>query len=200
MVSWSQFYFIYGNENMHTVTINDVMSFEPCGFNKENDGKHYTLERVTDLFDGRENVNGLDVLNSSIPSEDKLWLALHNPFFSDRDLHWLACQFASWSLHFFEENCPGDKRPRQAIETKLRWLDGKATDVELAAARNAVENAAARNAAWAVARAAAWAAAAENAARAAWAAAWAAAWDAAGNAARDVFIEIIKTKLIGNDL
>ena len=78
-------------------------------------------------------------------------------------LHEFACRVAEDVLQFFEEQYPDDKRPRAAIETKRRWLKGKVTDMELAAA-----NAAARSAA----SAADWDAAA--AARAAGAAAWAA--------------------------
>jgi hypothetical protein len=64
-----------------------------------------------------------------------------------------------------------DERSSRAVEVKELWIDGKATVVELAAARDAAW-AAARDAAWD----AAWAAAARDAA---WAAARDAAWDAA---------------------
>jgi hypothetical protein len=84
-----------------------------------------------------------------------------------------------------------DPRSWAAVEVAARYLDGNATDAELAAAR-----AAARAAAWVAARAAAWdaawdatwyaaGAAARAAARAAaWVAAWDATWDAARAAAR----------------
>jgi hypothetical protein len=72
-----------------------------------------------------------------------------------------------------------DERSRRAVEVKELWLDGKATDSELAAA-----SAAAWDAAWDAAWAAAWAAAWGAAWGAASAAAWAAARDAAWAAAR----------------
>ena len=75
-----------------------------------------------------------------------------------------------------------DPRSRAAIETKERWLDGTATDAELAAAR-AAASAAARDAARDAASAAAWDAARAAASAAAWAAASAAARDAASAAA-----------------
>lgn len=61
-----------------------------------------------------------------------------------------------------------DPRSWEAVRIKRRWVEGRATDQELGAARDAAE------AAWEAAWAAAWAAAA-------WAAeaAWDAAWDAA---------------------
>jgi hypothetical protein len=93
---------------------------------------------------------------------------------TDRIYHLLACDYAERVLPIYENERPDDKRPRTAIETKRRWVDGKATSEELAAARAAAGDAA-RAAAGDAARAAAWAAAR--------AAAWDAAWDAAGDAA-----------------
>jgi len=99
---------------------------------------------------------------------------------ASRVLHEFACWCATRALD--REEAAGrkvDPRSRAAIATKLAWLDGKATDDDLAAAW-----AAAWDAASAAASAAAWAAA--RAARdAAWDAARAAASDAARAAARD---------------
>ena len=73
----------------------------------------------------------------------------------------LACDYAEHVLHLFEAQCPGDDRPRKAIEVSRRHARGEATEEALAAA-------------WDAAMAAAWAAAGA----AAWDAARAAAWDA----------------------
>lgn len=70
--------------------------------------------------------------------------------------HWMA-DCAARVLHIFEKECPGDDRPRKAIEAARLYADGK---IGVAA--------------WDAARAAA-----GDAARAA---AWVAAWDAAGDA------------------
>jgi hypothetical protein len=110
---------------------------------------------------------------------------------TERIYHLLACDYAERVLPIFEKERPDDKRPRQAIETKLRWVASEATSEELAAAGDAAW-AAARDAAGAAAWAAAWAAARDAAGAAAWAAArdaaraaaWAAAWAAARDAAR----------------
>ena len=45
-----------------------------------------------------------------------------------------ACRCAQYSLNFFEQAHPDDKRPRQAIETVERFARGSATDRELSAA------------------------------------------------------------------
>ena len=92
----------------------------------------------------------------------------------DKTLHKLSCEFALHTLHIFENEYPDDKRPRQAIEAKLDWIDNKITDQELEAhaaytaytAANAAANAA-YTAADAAATAADAAATAATAARAA---------------------------------
>ena len=95
-------------------------------------------------------------------------------------LHLFACWAAENAL---KDAKVTDERCWKAIKIKRQWLGKKATDEELAAARDAAwaaASAAARDAARAAARDAAW-----DAARAARDAAWAAAWAAARDAARD---------------
>jgi hypothetical protein len=126
----------------------------------------------------------------------------------DRELRLFACDCAERVLHIYERD-NSSKAPRQAIEVARRFANGKATNEELAAAREAagaaraaaraaVREAAAWAAAWAAAagaaraavrEAAAWAAAREAAAGAARAAAWAAAAGAAWAAAREAEIK-----------
>ena len=100
-------------------------------------------------------------------------------------LHRFACRVAENALRRAGVT---DERCWNAINTKLKWLRGEATDQELTAARSAAwaaARAAASDAAWAAARAAARAAAWDAARDAAWDAARAAAWDAARAAAWD---------------
>ena len=90
-----------------------------------------------------------------------------------RVLHEFACWCATQALD--REEAAGrkvDPRSREAVRVKMAWLDGKATDKELAAAK-AAAGAAAGAAAWDAAGAAAW----DAAWNAAWNAAWGAAWD-----------------------
>jgi hypothetical protein len=60
---------------------------------------------------------------------------------ADRVLHEFALRAAEDVLPLFEAKYPNDKRPRQALEVKRKWLRGEATDKELTDA--------AREAAWA---------------------------------------------------
>jgi hypothetical protein len=100
-----------------------------------------------------------------------------------RTLHEFACWAAEGALDAIASRGETvDPRSRRAIEVKRLWLDGQATDEELAAARDAA-GAAARDAA----RAAAWAAA--------WDAAWDAAWVAARDAAWDAALDDMNAEL-----
>lgn len=112
-----------------------------------------------------------------VPAKDRLWVLLHVDFIQAREMDLLACDFAKDVLPHWEAAYPDDDRPRRAIETKRRWLNGEATDAELAGARAAAWAAArdaeaaaiaAVDAAWAAARDVDWAA--EAAVDAAWAA------------------------------
>jgi len=77
-----------------------------------------------------------------------------------RVLHEFTCRVAEDVLSIFENQFPNDKRPREVIETKRKWLMGTATNEELAAAGEAARDAYSvvgdRGAAWA-AYCAAWA-------------------------------------------
>ena len=167
---------------MSTVTIDDVMSWNPCD--------EYDRARVTRLFRGRGRLGALDILRLSIPAEDKLWAVLREELIHAPVLHEFACQFAERALDRVErDGGVADPCSRAAIETKRRWLRGEASDEELSAARNA-----AREAAWSAAREAAWSAAwsARNAAReAAWQTAWNAAREAR-NAERRAQLNIVR--------
>jgi hypothetical protein len=136
---------------MKRVTVNDVMAWGPCD--------NYPIERIEELFAGRESLGWREILETGIPTKDLLWVFLHPEFLSERRMHLLACDFAEAVLHLTD-----DPRSAEALRVKRLWVDGQATDKELEAAREA---------AWAVVEGAAWAARA-----AAWAA-WDAAWDAA---------------------
>ncbi len=98
---------------------------------------------------------------------------------NERSARLFACDCAQRVLPLYEKEAPDDDRPRKSIETARLFAKGRATQKELAAARDA-----ARAAAWAAAGDAAWAAARAAARDAARAAAWAAAWAAARDAAR----------------
>ena len=109
-----------------------------------------------------------------------LWMAD-----ATRALHLFACDEAERALQIAKVDEP---RCAAAIKTKRRWLDGEATDQELAAARAAAS---------AAARAAASAAASAAARAAASAAARDAAWDAARAAARDAQNERLTAAFLG---
>ncbi|MDD5512099.1 MAG: hypothetical protein PHI12_15040 [Dehalococcoidales bacterium] len=167
------------NETRTTVlaikTYDDIMALEPCYDPAE-------VGYCTHEWRG----TALDVLRAeNIPAKDRLWLVLNDGWVPDRTLHEFAIWCAEQALALIETP---DPRSLRALEIKRAWLDGMATDDELAAAEAAAEAAArdaARDAAWAAARAAAEAAARDAARDVARDAAWAAARAAAEAAARD---------------
>lgn len=103
-------------------------------------------------------------------------------YVSENTCHELGVVFALSCIDNFEKEYPDDKRPRQAIEAKQKWLRGEITERDLAAAESAAWSAvdlaeSARSAAWSSARSAAW----STARSAAWSTAWSAesaAWSA----------------------
>jgi hypothetical protein len=158
-----------------TVDTKLLMSFNPC--------PQWPFERVKKAVPKR--IKLVEFLkNEEIPIRDRVWVALHKEFFSDKELRLLACDIAEKSL---TDHKVTDQRSWNAIKVARSFANGEATKGELAAARAAAWAAAdaAARAARATARATAHAAAAAAHA-AAWAArstdaAWAA--NAAANAA-----------------
>ena len=111
---------------------------------------------------------------------------------NDQTARLFGADCAERALPAFETCCPGDPRPRRAIEVARAFANGQATEKDLAAARAAAKaatRAASGRAAWDAARDAAWDAAwaaARVASRGpAWDAAWAASRAAANAATRD---------------
>ena len=154
------------------LTIDLVMSWNPC--------KEYTLERVEELFAGREALTPQEVAALDIPAKDKLWVLLRGEILPAEVLHELACKFAERPL--LRERDAGrepDPRSWKAIEAKRAWLRGEINNEELEVARDAA------GAAWAATRNAAWDAAMAATEAAVGAPAWDIAWATAGVTARD---------------
>ena len=116
----------------------------------------------------RECANIREVLATAKP-DWAIWTYLRPGILTKREQWEFALDCAERALPHFAAWAPNDNRPAEAIRIKRLHLDGKATDAELEAARDAA------GVAWNAAGVA------RNAARAAWNAAGAA-WNAAGAA------------------
>ena len=146
----------------------------------------HASRRVVDALDYAPQVSGLVLCRVTlggavVEADDKLVATERTvTHWADADpmLHELACWYAE--LAILASKQPADPRSLAAIATKRAWLQGKATDADLAAAW-AAARAAAMDAAWDAAGAAARDAARAAAGDAAWAAAWAAARAAAAD-------------------
>jgi hypothetical protein len=71
-----------------------------------------------------------------------LWVLFRPGVLTDRELWLIACHVAEMALPVWYAWAPDDHRPRTAIETRRRWLDGLASDEELSAACSAACSAA----------------------------------------------------------
>ena len=157
---------------MRSVTVDDVMSWEPCD--------PYTTERVKSLFAGRARVTALDVCAMDIPVKDVLWAVLREDMIEGRMLHLFACWCAEQTLQAEREaGREPDSTSWAAIEVKHRWVDGAASDDELAVARADAWKNVARTVAWSATLESAQAAAGGAARDASWFAAWAAVLESA---------------------
>lgn len=173
---------------MKTVTVDDILSLRPCGWDGSDDGENYTRARLERLFAGRERVSARDVVAADIPREDVIWLLTQPIFMNEHKVGLFACDCAERVRTIYEAEYPIVGRLQKVIDTKRRHLRLKATGEELSAARKVAWGVAvaassgSNTAAWQSARAAAWAVEG-NAEDAAWAAALAA--GDAGDAERE---------------
>ena len=134
----------------------------------------------------RDNIYEVETRGKVLDGNDKftaqqIRLVRKREGWNETNARLFACDCAARSLKYFEKERPDENRPRECIETARRFAHGKATQEELAAARDA---------AGAAARAAARDAAGDAARAAAGDAAWAAAGDAAGEAFNTMVYEI----------
>ena len=157
---------------MKTITTEIIMSHRPCD--------DYPESRVKSLIGNGK--TPLEILDLLIPSRDRIWVLTRHGVLPDQILHEFALLCAESVLHIYEGRYPDDRRPRNAMIAKRRWLEGEITDIELSDAARAAE---------AAARAADVARAAARAARAAADAARAAAW-AADAAEQEKQIEFLR--------
>jgi hypothetical protein len=119
-------------------SVQDILDFNPCS--------EYTEERLTKLFKSvgcKKYVTVTKLFEADIPHNDFFWLILRPEFIPERQLHEIAIWcFERIAQPIWEKHYPNDKRPQEAIRIKKLWLDKKATDEELDAARDAAWDAA----------------------------------------------------------
>ncbi len=166
---------------MKSVTYEEFKGYGPCWL-ETSEGRR-KLERIGRRREGWTAVDILDLPDSEVSAEDKLWAVLRPELVEEVTLHEFACRCAEEALKLVKNP---DPRSIAAIKAKRKWLKGEISDEELAVAWDAANDAAsaaawdASDAARAAASVAAWDAS-DAASAAAWdasAAASVAAWDA----------------------
>jgi len=165
---------------MKQITIEMIRSWKPCYDPTYVDG-------VDEDWTGTV----LDVLNSDIPHDDKLWLVLREELLPEAPLR----EFARWCASQVIDMWEAPDIVKEYLETGNEELRDAAWDAARDAARDAAQDAA-QDAAWAAAWAAAWHAAWAAARYAARAAAWAAARHAAQT---EKLIEMVEKLEVTNE-
>lgn len=128
---------------MKTVTLEEFKTFDPCWMKTEEG-----TARLEKIGSRKKEWTALDVLRlEEVSAEDRLWAVLREEFVPAHILHEFVCRCAEEALR---KAGVTDDRSWNAIRVKRLWIEGKATDTELAAARAAAQ-AAACAAAWAAA-------------------------------------------------
>ena len=91
---------------------------------------YYSKRQLEKLYAGRETLTALDFLELPLPYEDKLFILLRPEVIPERENELLACAFAERVAHF-----AGSPKACELLRVKRLWIDGKATDEELAMAK-----------------------------------------------------------------
>jgi len=132
------------------MNINQFMKLKPC----------YTREKIEEIAGEKTDWTALDILYlANVPAQDRLWAVLREAFILAKILHLFACKVAENALREAKIRKTKNNPSWEALRIKRLWIDGKATDEELKAARAAAYAAnAAANADYAAARAEAYAA------------------------------------------
>lgn len=147
------------------VTLEQVLSLNPC----------YSKEKLLAISEGKTEMTIGEIIElQHVPAEHKFWLLVREEYIPERTLHEFALWCAETALNKAKVT---DGRSWNALKVKRLWLDGKATDEELAAASDSAYEAAKAFAG---------------------APALVAAWDAASAAARDEQLAKLKEMLRDN--
>jgi hypothetical protein len=71
-----------------------------------------------------------------LPAKNRVEALLNNEFLTEKQLRWLACDFAEHVLHVFEELAPDDFRPRACVQSARLYADGVMNSEMLGTALN----------------------------------------------------------------
>ena len=81
-------------------------------------------DQVFDMF------GGVEAFLLDNPTAEARDIVLRSNLLTQKQKHILGCKFAERVLPIFEKKYPDEKRPRQALETKYKWIEAKFGNVE----------------------------------------------------------------------
>jgi len=89
----------------------------------------YTLERIIELWAGRESISLLDITNLEIPVNDIIWAVTQ--FFDAKTNRLLSADYAESVLHLWTAEYPDDDRPELTIKAARDFANGKISREQL---------------------------------------------------------------------
>jgi len=114
---------------MKYLTLKRLMSWDPT---------YYSEAEILKMSGGRKQIKIDEIFDLKIKVEDKLWLLLREQIFTPRELWLMACDFAQRSLPCWYNIYSNDPRLCECVKVTRQFVDGKATQQQLDAARDAV--------------------------------------------------------------
>ena len=123
---------------MKRFTVDDVLKLDYCS--------RYDPAAIRRLWGKRESATALDILDSHIQVEDRLWLVFELDILNQDTTNHFRAALAFFAADIYEKYYPDDSRVRDCAVAWLETASGRVVD--LASAR-AAARAAAWDAAWA---------------------------------------------------
>jgi len=112
---------------MQTVTAKQLASWNPY--------ENYAHSEIEKLFASKKTPSALDILESDIPTEDKLWTVLREELIPASMLYEFACLCMESALILnLKIGYESDPQSLAAIDARRKWLRGEITKTELDAA------------------------------------------------------------------
>ena len=102
---------------MKTLTLDDVLASGYCS-------NRYTPEIISRLWGDRETANALDVLDSRLPLDDKLWLIFKLNLLSEETVNTFRAALAHLCADIYERYYPDDDRVRKCAEALTNAANG----------------------------------------------------------------------------
>jgi hypothetical protein len=97
--------------NLHVIFASDLIT---------NEESHLLIG----AFSHHPYLSAEEIFALDLPAKNRVEALLQNEFLTEKQLRWLACDFANHVLYVFEELVPDDFRPRACVQAARLYADG----------------------------------------------------------------------------